>query len=94
MNRRLRIVPTPRPAEWSLQWGTASHLTPLGHLLMVSLLTISLVILGLFGAVALGRQNAIQAGFINGAFTAGEHVVQAAGKLETLVTQTRGALTR
>ena len=88
--RRLRLLQPVPPSRW----GTASGLSPLGHLLMMSLLTISLVILGLFGAVALGRQNAIQAGFVNGAFTAGAHVVQAASKLDAYVTQTRGALTR
>ena len=86
--RRLKLLQPVPPSRW----GTASHLTPLGTLLLSGLLTVSLVVLGLLAAVSLGHQRAVQQGFVDGAFSAGEHVVQAAGKLEALVSIVKASL--
>ena len=86
--RRLRLLQPVQPSRW----GTASGLTPMGHLLLGSMLAVSLVVLGLMAAFSLGHQRAVQQGFVQGAFSAGERVVQSVGKLEALVSIVKASL--
>ena len=86
--RRLKLLPPVQPSRW----GTASGLSPLGHLLLGTMLAVSLVVLALMAAVSLGHQRAVQQGFVEGAFSAGERVVQSASRLDALVSIVKASL--